>query len=168
VLAGSAPGCTTETKAADASAGAAVDANIAAPAPFDAGIPVPDASLLMDAGIIPVGTDAGPTIGTAPLNTPVGTIAGSVPGKATAFDRILAKPKAMPKDFGVITSSVEKKTGHKVALVRRTAGTWLLFQFAPTPNGRDQGDQQKLVDVLKGMDELESVEGDRLMKIKMP
>ena len=89
-------------------------------------------------------------------------------GKSTPFDRILVKPKAVGGDVEALKSLVEKKTGSKLALVRRTAGKWLLLQFAPTAKGRTENDQAKLVDVLKSMDDFASVEGDRLMKVKQP
>lgn len=155
--------CTTESKTANASAGAAVGTiSAAAPKPFDAGVPVPDTGFFSDVGGVAVTLDAGSKLDSTAVDMP------DVPGKATAFDRVLAKPKAMPSEYGAIKALVEKETGHKIARVRKTAGTWLLLQFAPTPEGRDLNDQAKLVDVLKGMDEIASVEGDRLMQVNTP
>lgn len=157
--------CTTETQTgATASLVDASAPSITAPvtAATDAPLAVADAGALpgiVDAGAAAI--DAGATATSeAPREPKHGT--------PTPFDRILVKPKAASGDVEALKALVENKTGHKLALVRRTAGKWLLLQFAPTAKGRDQSDQSKLVDVLKGMDELAAVEGDRLMKVKQP
>ncbi len=159
--------CSTDNKNAnvvDASSTSPVDAGLLAAA--DA--PDLDAGLRADAG------DLNPDAGANPVVTAVNTGGGVKPnvadgdGKSTPFDRILVKPKTQGGDADALKAAVEKKTGHKIALMRKTAGKWFLLQFAPTSKGRTADDQSKLVDVIKSMEEIASAEGDRLMKVKQP
>ena len=173
--------CTTEQQtvapgAMLADASAVADASRArgnSPAPDGAlqGASASDAGPPADAGALDVRVDAGiEPVGAAPVAEAGPKMGASALGKSTPFDRILVKPKATgdAEALKALVARVEKSTGHKLALTRRTAGKWLLLQFVPTAKGRDSGDQTKLVEVLKGMDELASVEGDRLMKLKQP
>jgi hypothetical protein len=165
--------CSTDNKnanvvdASSASSGAApVDAGLLATADapdLDAGMPADAGDLAPDAGANPVTTAAVTTTndgGGVKPNLPASD------GKGTAFDRILVKPKVQGGDADALKSAVEKKTGHKIALMRKTAGKWFLLQFAPTSKGRTADDQSKLVDVIKSMEEIASAEGDRLVKAK--
>ena len=149
--------CSTDNKSnvVDASSAVPVDAGLLAVADapdLDAGMPSDAGDLSPDAGAHPVTTVA---------------VTSVSEGKSTPFDRILVKPKT-PGDADALKSAVEKKTGHKIALMRKTAGKWFLLQFAPTSKGRTQDDQSNLVDVIRSMEEIASVEGDRLMKVKQP
>lgn len=164
-----APACSTEkpTVVADANATATspndAGSTLLADAPdLDAGMPADAGDLTPDAGAHPVTTTGAVTA--------ANTGGGEKPadGKGTPFDRILFKPKVQGGDPDTLKAAIEKKTGMKIVLMRKTAGKWYLVQFVPTAKGRDEGDQKKLVDVMKGMDEIASVEGDRLMKVKQP
>jgi hypothetical protein len=167
--------CSTDNKnanvvdASSTSSVAPVDAGLLATADapdLDAGLPPDAGDLAPDAGANPVTT--------ASVTTSDGGAGGVKPnvdkedGKGTPFDRILIKPKTQGGDAEALKSAVEKKTGHKIALMRKTAGKWFLLQFAPTSKGRTADDQSKLVDVIKSMEEIASAEGDRLMKVKQP
>lgn len=88
--------------------------------------------------------------------------------EVSPFDRILAKPKAQPFDVDALKALVEKKTGLKITKARKSAGKWVLFEFAPTSGGRGEQDQAKLVATLQEMGEFTNVEGDKLMKVKTP
>ena len=87
-------------------------------------------------------------------------------GKATVFDRILAKAKDQSATPDALKATVEAAANAKVKSARRTAVHWLLFQFEPTASGRTADDQQKLIDALKATGVFEAVEGDRLMKVQ--
>jgi hypothetical protein len=135
--------------------------------PADSGVP----PVILDAG--PGRSDAGPASTTATNAEPATTgttdkpaVDDKPPGKPSAWDRVLVKPKDPKVAPDDVKSMVEKKTGLKVTSVRRTAGKWILLQFAPSGDGRNAADQKKLVDVLSGMDAFASVEGDRMMVIK--
>lgn len=174
-LACAAVACSTDNKNANvvdannASGGAApVDAGLlaAADAPdLDAGMPADAGDLSPDAGAHPV-TTASLTATNDAGGGNVTTTSDN--GSATPFDRILVKPKVQGGDADALKAAVEKKTGHKIAMMRKTAGKWFLLQFAPTSKGRTADDQSKLVDVIKSMEEIASAEGDRLMKVKQP
>lgn len=177
-----APACSTDPKktdVGDASATSAPppsDAGLlaAADAPdLDAGMPRDAGDLAPDAGAQPVTTAAVTNTGGGekPNVTTTSNNDGAAPadaGTGTPFDRILIKPKVQGGDAEALKSAVEKKTGHKIALMRKTAGKWFLLQFAPTSKGRSADDQRRLVDVIESMEEIASAEGDRLMKVKQP
>jgi hypothetical protein len=188
ILAGAALACTTDQP----KSAAVVDAGLGAvsePAPALAQPEAP-ADEVADAGSADGAADAGaPDAGAeqAALVAPadagrvgpaVAGGGGSRPGTAEsppagggahgAFDRVLAKPRDPGADAEALKALVEKKTGQKVALTRRTAGRWLLFQFAPKPGGRSAEDQQKIVAAMKEIDAFSSVEADRLMQVKRP
>jgi hypothetical protein len=162
--------CSTDNKnanvvdASSASSGAApVDAGLLATADapdLDAGMPSDAGDLAPDAGANPVTTAAVTTTNDG------GGVKPNLEAKGTPFDRILVKPKVQGGDADALKSAVEKKTGHKIALMRKTAGKWFLLQFAPTSKGRTADDQSQLVDVIKSMEEIASAEGDRLVKAK--
>lgn len=177
--------CTTQTRASDANASSAQDANAhvgagAASAGNTNSAPV-DADANVGAG---AASDGGSSTGAAsadalgggadaPAKDAAGARATSTsgpaaPGKSTPFDRILVKPKVAAGDIEVLQALIESTTAHKLALVRRTAGKWLLLQFTPTATGRDENDQRALVEVLKSMDAFSLVEGDRLLQVKQP
>ena len=140
---------------------AVTDAGPPAPAPVvDAGAaPAHDAR---DAGMAATVHDAG----AAAVASDSAASEREPAGKATAFDRVLAKPKDAHADPDALKALVEKKLGVRVLRARKSAGKWVLFEVAPAPGGRDAAAQKKLVDALKEMDAFETVEGDRLMKIK--
>ena len=168
--------CSTDNKNAnvvDASSAssAPVDAGLLATADapdLDAGMPADAGDLAPDAGANPVTTAAVTTTSDGGGVKPNVTTSDNPEGKGTPFDRILVKPKTQGGDADALKAAVEKKTGHKIALMRKTAGKWFLLQFAPTSKGRTADDQSKLVDVIKSMEEIASAEGDRLMKVKQP
>lgn len=173
-----APACSTDTKKTDVGDASATSAPqptdggvgtlAAADAPdLDAGMPRDAGDLAPDAGAHPVTTAAVTNTGGGEKPNVTAT-ATDTEGKGTPFDRILIKPKVQGGDADALKSAVEKKTGHKIALMRKTAGKWFLLQFAPTSKGRSADDQQQLVDVIKSMEEIASAEGDRLMKVKQP
>lgn len=182
LLASAAVACSTDNKNANVvdannASSANVDAGLlaAADAPdLDAGMPADAGDLSPDAGAHPVNTASVTTTNDAGGVKPNGNVAttsdngSAAEGKATLFDRILVKPKVQGGDADMLKAAVEKKTGHKIAMMRKTAGKWFLLQFAPTSKGRSADDQSKLVDVIKSMEEIASAEGDRLMKVKQP
>lgn len=163
--------CSTDNKNANVA-----DASTASPANVDAGLLAAADAPDLDAGMPADAGDLSPDAGAHPVTTAAVTNTGggvkpNLPdgdGKGTPFDRILIKPKTQGGDADALKAAVEKKTGHKISLMRKTAGKWFLLQFAPTSKGRTADDQSKLVDVIKSMEEIASAEGDRLMKVKQP
>lgn len=153
-----------------------------APPSTDAGLPPPtadvvatDAGARVDAGAAPpvdagtavpighVGVQASPT----PVEPPPDHAAAK-PAKSSIYDRILVKPKERGTDPQEVKALIEKKTGLKVELARKTAGTWVLIQLAPAPGGRSEREQQDAVEALINLGVFDKVEADRLMKVKMP
>lgn len=100
--------------------------------------------------------------------THVGSPPDARPVKSTVFDRLLAKPKERGFDPAEIEALIERRTGLDVEVARRTAGSWVMIQLAAAPGGRDQRDQQRAIEALKQLGVFEVVEGDRLMKVKVP
>lgn len=149
------------------------------PAAVDAGQPAavmapesaPPKASLPDAGAPPV--DAG-----APVTVDAGVVAAAVEStpappppkaaKGSVYDRILVKPKVRGTDPAEVAAIIEKKTGLKVELARKTAGSWVMIQLVAMPGGRDAKDQQKAVEQLQALGVFEVVEADRMMKVKMP
>lgn len=119
-------------------------------APLDAGAPAPS-----DAG-----SARSPDAGAS------GASSASAPARASAFDRILAKPKDAAASPDELRARVEKATGQKVELVRKSARTWLLFQFAPRSPPRDDAAQRKLMGDMKDTGLFDNVDADRLMKVQ--
>lgn len=170
LLFGSVAACSTDQPKAPAAidagappgpGGAAVDAAV------DAGAPpapvVAAASATNDAG---PARDAGGEVAPAAVAPPDPPSAGRA--KSSVFDRLLVKPKERGADPQQIKALVEEKTGLKVELARRTAGSWVMLQLVAVPGGRDEKDQQKAISALKALGIFEVVEGDRMMKVKMP
>lgn len=111
----------------------------------DAGAPpAADAGFLLDAG-----TGATPARAAAP---------------ATAFDRVLVKPKDASMSANDVMERAARATGAPVTLARKSARTWFLVQFAPRDPPRDAAAQQKLIDALRGTGLFEKLEADRMMK----
>lgn len=142
-------------------------------APVDAGTVTThdvNASAVDAGGANPKPEGTQPTAGpnTAGANTSTDGVRPASPATAGAFDKILAKPKDPRASPEELQAMVEKKTGEKVILVRRTAGKWFMFQFAPSAGGRSAEDQKRLVLAMKELDAFASVEADRLMQVKMP
>lgn len=147
-------------------------------APVDAGAVTThavNASAVDAGGANPKPEGTSPTAGantaganTAGANTSTDGVRPASPATAGAFDKILAKPKDPRANPEELQAMVEKKTGEKVVLVRRTAGKWFMFQFAPSAGGRSAEDQKRLVLAMKELDAFASVEADRLMQVKMP
>jgi len=144
-------------------AGIVVDAGGAVVAVTDAGPgDVPVVEQLVDAGHIGDGVDTGE--GVPPV---VKADKEQLTRAVTAIhNRVLVKPK----DKGVSPDALEKlaskATGKRVELVRRTAGTFFLLQFAPTSPARTRADQQRLISALQKTGAFTVVEGDQLMTIK--
>jgi len=110
-----------------------------------------------------LGTGAPP----APIAAPP-EHAAAKPAKGSVYDRVLVKPKergAHPQD---VKALIEKKTGLKVELARKTAGSWVLIQLAAAPGGRTERDQREAIEQLERLGVFEVVEADRLMKVKVP
>lgn len=172
LLSGSVAACSTDQPKAPAAidAGApplpgvaAVDAAVDAGAPPAPVVAPTAASATNDAG--PAG-DAGGEVAPAAVAPTDPPSAGRA--KSSVFDRLLVKPKERGADPQQIKALVEEKTGLKVELARRTAGSWVMLQLVAVPGGRDEKDQQKAISALKALGVFEVVEGDRMMKVKMP
>ena len=164
VLVVAASGCKTDdakkASPADAGATAASGGPTSMPATRAAADAGPAAAAtVVDAGAtataIPTGTGAGATA----------TSAGAGEGKSSIYDRVLVKQKGAD-DVEAVKAMVEKKLGAKVAIARKSVGKWVMIQLAPTPGGRSAADQGAVVELLKQVDAFETVEADRLMKIK--
>lgn len=154
-----------------------------APASIDAGAaPAPAVAAIVDAGAPPApavvataataNNDAGPARDAGGEVAPAAVAPTDPPSagraKSSVFDRLLVKPKERGADPQQIKALVEEKTGLKVELARRTAGSWVMLQLVAVPGGRDEKDQQKAVSALKALGIFEVVEADRMMKVKMP
>jgi len=142
----------------------------AAPAPAsapDAGSP-PDAGppAIVDAGAAPM-TAALVDAGAAPALADPATQAVR-PAKDSIFNHLLVKPRVRGTEPAEIKALIEEKTGLKVELARRTAGSWVMVQLVAIPGGRDAKDQRKAVEQLQALGVFEVVEADRMMKVKMP
>lgn len=163
--------------AALALAGACTTDQPKVPVVIDAGAapalaPAPDAGSPPDAGP-PVVVDAGPATaavvdaGAASAQVDAATPAVR-PTKSSVFDRLLVKPKERGTEPAEVKALIEQKTGLKVELARRTAGSWVMVQLVAVPGGRDAEDQRKAVEQLQALGVFEVVEADRMMKVKMP
>lgn len=165
--------------AALALAGACTTDQPKVPVVIDAGAapalaPAPDAGSPPDAGP-PVVVDAGAGPATAAV-VDAGAASAQVdaatpavrPTKSSVFDRLLVKPKERGTEPAEVKALIEQKTGLKVELARRTAGSWVMVQLVAVPGGRDAKDQRKAVEQLQALGVFEVVEADRMMKVKMP
>ena len=81
------------------------------------------------------------------------------------FNRLLVKPGVKALGPDALAALVEKATGQRVQVVRRTAGTFFLVQMAPTSPVRTRADQQRLIRVLDQTGAFTVVEADQLMTI---
>jgi hypothetical protein len=139
---------------------------------IDAGVTVVDAGAASDAGIASDAgvADAGEMQADAGIKiTSTDTGNGGEKPKTPApgvHDRILARPKNQDFNVDELRKQVETKTGLKITQARKSAKTWIFFQFAATPKGRDANDQKELIKKLEATGLFDAVEGDRLMKIK--
>ena len=158
---------------------AVVDAGVVVTAVVDAGGVVP--AVVVDAGV-PVVIDAG-VVDVPVVETQVdaghlgdGAVdagrAAAVRGEAAPsgasvaiFNRLLVKPGVKALGPDALAALVEKATGQRVQVVRRTAGTFFLVQMAPTSPARTRADQQRLIRVLDQTGAFTVVEADQLMTI---
>ncbi len=141
----------------------------------DAGSAVSDAGVRVDAGASSA-ADAGSDAGASPdLAVDAGVVDGArdagkaastTNAKATPFDRVLVKPKDAQQDADGVKRSAQQCTGAHVSMLRRSARTWWLLEFAPTAPPRTAIDQQRIIDALQASGAFLFVEGDRLMKVK--
>jgi len=142
------------------------------PAVTDAGDSAPAA--VVDAGAVPVvetQVDAGHIADTVvepqhdgPSTPP--TKPTIDPIQVTIFNRLIVKPKTKGMTAGQVQELAEEATGHKIALVRRTAGTFFLLQFEPTKTPRTAKEQKALMAALDKSGAFANVEGDQVMTIK--
>lgn len=88
------------------------------------------------------------------------------PIQVTIFNRLIVKPKTKGLTAGQVQELAEEATGKKIALVRRTAGTFFLLQFEPTKPARMAKEQKALMAALDKTGAFANVEGDQVMTIK--
>ena len=143
----------------------AADDAIDADGPRDAGdVPVVeqqvDAGHMGDTKVDPLANPNGAEPPTSPLRKPTVD-----PLQVTIFNRLLVKPKVKLTQ-GQVKDLVEEATGQKLELVRKTAGTFWLLQFAPTKPARTAKEQKQLMATLEKSAAFVVVEGDQIMTIK--
>jgi hypothetical protein len=157
------PGCSPSPvpEAVPAVVPVVVDAGGVVPAVvIDAGVvDVPVVETQVDAGHLGDGAvDAGRAAAVRGEAAPSGA-------SVAIFNRLLVKPDVKALGPDALAALVEKATGQRVQVVRRTAGTFFLVQMAPTSPARTRADQQRLIRVLDKTGAFTVVEADQLMTI---